>query len=160
MPLYPVRRLGNVLTGMSYADWLAYVKATGGASVALPSNVPPSMQAYVGQPAARYDAATYASLWNAGTLDANAPQVSSNNNAYVYVVAPTSAWADAPHTMTTSEQMENAIFSGADAAASSVGLPSLASIGQFLLGAGREILIGIAVSAGVVYLGKRLMRKR
>lgn len=165
--VHRVRRLGEVPTfaaassgGQSYQEWYAAVKRLGGAPVTLPDNVPDMMRQYSGRPAARYDAATYANLFNAGQIDANTPQVMSNTNAYAYVVAPPSAWQGAPQLMTRLQQIENAVFTGGDIAADAIGLPSLNSIENFLKGAGRDILVGIAVTAGVSLLVKKFMKRR
>jgi len=141
---------------MDYASWLAQVQAQGGAAVTLPSNVPAALQAYVGEPAARYSNAQYAALWNAGRIDYNAPQVAANNGQYIYVVAPASVWAGAPHTMTTGEQLTNAAFTAGDDAADAVGLGgTLAGIQNFLHDVGYQVAVGLAVTVAVAYLLKR-----
>lgn len=141
---------------MDYASWLAQVQAQGGQAVTLPTNVPAALQAYVGQPAARYSNAQYAALWNAGRIDPNAPQVAANSGAYVYVLAPSSAWTGAPHTMTTGETITNAVFSAGDDAADAVGLGgTLSGITNFLHDVGYQVAVGLAVTAAVAYLLKR-----
>lgn len=128
-----------------YGDaWRAHGMAT-----TIPANVPQSMQQYVGQAAAQFDNATYVALANAGRIDMSRPQVASNNGQVVYVLAPPAVVATMPHTMTAVERATNAIFTAADNAADTVGLPSLDGIENFLKGMGREVLIGVGVTLAV-----------
>jgi predicted amino acid dehydrogenase len=129
-----------------------------GGAVVMPSNVPPSMQKYAGQPAAMYDNETYVELGNAGWIDMRAPQVASNNGRVVYVLAPPEVIAAAPQTMTNLQRVANAVFTAGDIGADVVGLPSLTGIEDFLKGAGKQILTGAIVAIGVTYLTKRLLK--
>jgi hypothetical protein len=140
---------------MDFATWAALIKQEGGTATVLPDNVPSSLQRYAGQPAARYSNALYTSLFNAGQIDPNAPQVASNSGQYVYVVAPPDVVAAAPPTMTTLQRAENAIFTAGDVAAGAVGMPSLEGIQNFLKDTGKQILIGVGVALGVAYLVRR-----
>lgn len=141
---------------MDYAAWLANIQGQGGVAVTVPANVPSALQAYVGQPAARYTNAQYAALWNAGRIDPNAPQVAANNGQYVYVVAPASAWTGAPHTMTTGERVANAVYSAGDEAADAVGLGgTLEGIQNFLHDVGYQVAVGLAVTVALALLLKR-----
>jgi hypothetical protein len=137
---------------MTFAEWTAEVRRDGGTATTVPSNVPPDFQQYAGYPAARYSNALYVTLVNAGQVDPGAPSVASNAGTYVYVVAPQDVWSTAPHTMTTGEQIANAVFSSGDAAANAVGLGGL---GDFLRDTGKQILIGVAVTVAVAYALKR-----
>lgn len=136
---------------MTFAEWVASVKALGGVPTTLPANVPDMMQPYVGAPAARYTNAVYVARSNDGQIDPNAPTVAANNGAYVYVVASEDI-TGIPHTMTTAERIENAVFSTGDAAASAVGLDKFTS---FLGDIGKQIVVGAAVAIGVAVLLKR-----
>lgn len=71
---------------------------------------------YTGEPAARYSNRAYTDLANARLLDTTAPQSPSRDGQFMYVVAPQSAWAGAPHTMTTGEAAQNALFAAMDRA--------------------------------------------
>jgi hypothetical protein len=169
-----VRYLGDYTTdslfGPAWDDWSASIDAqlqglygdswqTHGAATNLPSSAAVgTMAQYAGRPAARYDVTTYATLFNAGQIDTTAPQVTNPTGSLVYVMAPTSTWATAPHTMTTSESVENAIFTTGDQAAGALGLPSLASIESFLTSIGRDVLIGVAVAVAGAYIIKRLTK--
>jgi hypothetical protein len=121
----------------------------------MPSNVPPLMQPYVGKPAAMYDNDTYVELANTGHIDMTSPQVASNSGKVVFVLAPPAVIAAAPQTMTTAQRVANAVFTTGDIAADAAGLPSLAGVQDFLKGVGREVLIGVAVTAAVAYFLKR-----
>lgn len=158
MPVVRVYRLGDAPPFQSYADWLAWVQSVGGAAVTLPSNVPASLLPYAGQPAARYDNATYTSLFNAGNIDLGAPQVASASGAFVYVVAPQNVWAGAPQLMTAAQALENKIFNGADNLANDLHLPTLKDTEDWLKGIGKEVAIGVAVAVGVALVLKRLTR--
>lgn len=136
-----------------YGQWAAIVVANGGTPTTLPTNVPAAMQPWAGQPAARYDAATYVALYNAGAIDSSSPQVASNNNAYVYVVAPPLVVSTAPQTMTAAQAAENALFTGMDAAANTLGLPSETEIIGFL----KEVAVGFVVTLGAAYVLKKIL---
>jgi hypothetical protein len=137
---------------MTYAQWVALVKQEGGTATTIPANVPDDFQQWVGYPAARYSGTMYATLANAGQIDANAPTVASNSGSYVYVVAPQDVWTTAPHTMTTAESIANTVYSYEDQAANAVGLGAL---GDFAKDLGKQILIGAGVALGVAILLKR-----
>lgn len=152
-------RMGDTPTD-AYTTWTAQIKAllqsvygdqwrAHGAAVVMPSNVPPGMQAYVGQPAAMFDNLTYTTLANAGYIDINSPQVASNSGQVVFVLAPPAVIAAAPQTMTDAQRVANAVFTAGDVAAGAVGLPALADIESFITGLGKEVVIGVAVTVGV-----------
>lgn len=136
---------------MDYSSWVASVQAEGGTATTLPFDIP---FASAGVPAARYTNALYASLFNAGQIDPNAPQSAAPNGQYVYVAAPFDL-TNVPPTMTAFQRAENAVFSTGDSAASALGLPSLNSIQDFLTNTGKEILVGVGVAFAVAYLSRR-----
>ena len=140
---------------MDFATWAAQVKADGGVATVLPPSVPDPLQAYVGQPAARYSNALYATLFNAGQIDPSTPQVAAVNGAYVYVLAPFDVATSAPHTMTLAERAENAVFTAGDAAANAAGLPSLADISDFLKDMGKQVVVGVGVTLAIAYFLRR-----
>lgn len=162
--------LGDAPVVTAYTTWTQNVQALlqslysdgwrqHGAAVVMPSNVPPSMQQYVGQPAAMFDNDTYTALANGGYLDMTRPQVASTSGKVVFVLAPPDVIAAAPPTMTTAQRIANAAFTAGDVAADAAGLPSLSSIQDFLSSVGKEVVIGVgvAIAVGVVL---RRMRKR
>lgn len=122
-------------------DWRVH-----GGPVVMPSNVPPSMQRYVGQPAAMFDNATYVELANSGLLDMRAPQVASNSGKVVFVLAPAAVIASAPKTMTAVQALANTVFTAGDIAADAVGLPEAF---DFVKSIGKEVLVGVGVALGV-----------
>lgn len=165
------RALGDVPTAAtdSYVAWTERVKSLlidrygddwriHGGPVVMPSNVPPTMQRYVGQPAAMFDNDTYVALGNAGYIDINRPQVASNSGKVVFVLAPPDAIAAAPKTMTAAQRIANTVFTAGDITADAIGLPSLDAIEGAIKGIGREVLIGIGVTIGVALVLKS-MRK-
>jgi hypothetical protein len=100
--------------GENWQAWTVDVKALGGQPVVWPfgwngdNNGP-----YIGAPAARFDAATFQSLVNAGTIGANDPAGMTNNGQYVYVLAPSSVVNTAPSNtrMTVAQQVGDFFFS-------------------------------------------------
>ncbi len=66
----------------TYNAWVATVKGLGGVATVWPFN-----DGDTGKPAARFDAATYVALYNAGRIDPNATQEASGDNQNVYVLA-------------------------------------------------------------------------
>jgi len=89
---------------------------------------------------------------NAGAILTNTPTQTDAKSQYVWVLAPQSAWAGAPHTMTGFESLLNTTFTAGDRAAGNLGLPSLRSIENFLksLGANAALLAGVIVTAWVL----------
>lgn len=164
------RGLGDAATVNAYTAWVADVKALlhelygdawrlHGGPVVMPSNVPPSMQQYVGQPAAMFDNETYTALANGGYLDMSRPQVASNSGKAVFVLALPGVIAAAPPTMTTTQRIANAVFTTGDVAAEAAGLPSLAGVENFIKGLGKEVLVGVVVAVGVGIALKRMGRR-
>ena len=70
----------------TYARWAASVEQLGGVATNWPFGTGLYAK-YYGQPAARFDVATYATLYNAGRIDANAPQQTNGASTYAYVLA-------------------------------------------------------------------------
>lgn len=77
--------IGDVTATTAYTQWAAQVKANGGVA----TNWPFSDQ-YLGQPAARYDNATFYLLFDASQIDPSALYEATADASYVYVLAPPS----------------------------------------------------------------------
>lgn len=133
---------------------------THGGPVVMPSNVPPSMQQYVGKPAAVFDNATYVAFGNDGLIDMSRPQVASNSGQYVFVLAPDAAINAAPRTMTATQSLANSLFTHGDQLADAAGLPSLDTLEKGLKGIGKDILIGAIVTVGVAFVVNRVIKGR
>lgn len=145
----------------TFAQWAASVEQLGG----VPTNWPFQSGLYgryYGQPAARFDVATYANVANAGGIDMNAPQQTTANNQYVYVLA-NGIIQQAAQSLTQPTQHE--IQAGATAWMQEHGLsffdpnapsgsgPSIFDIGKYLALAG--IVVGGLVLVNVLNLGRR-----
>ncbi len=128
--------------GQAYVDWTVDVKAAGGVATAWPF-----ADDYQGGAAARYPAATYAQLYNAGAIDPTAPQQATPNNSWVYVLASRDVQLAAPATMTAAQRAANALFTMGDSAADAIGLPSLEGIENVL-----DNVKTLAIVAGAVLL--------
>lgn len=100
--------------GETFQAWTVDVQNLGGQAVTWPfgwngdNNGP-----YIGAPAARFDAATFAKLVASGVIGSNDPSGVTSNGQYVYVLAPSSVVATAPSNtqMTVSSQLEDFFFS-------------------------------------------------
>lgn len=140
------------------ADQRAYFGA--GLSVVetvIPSNVPSTFADYVGVPAARYDNATFTAAYNAGLMPYDAPMIASNTGAYVYVVAPETAWDGAPkNRLSFLEQQEVNFFNAFDATSDALGLPS----GDTVLKVIKDVAVGVAVTLAVTYIAGQYARGR
>jgi hypothetical protein len=140
---------------MQYTDWYNSVKAMNGRVTTWPFQ-----DDYNGQPAAYFSNAVYVQNFNAGLLPTGVGTQSDNAGQGVYVLGTAMAGNDvlagAPATMTTAQQVENAVFTAGDTAAAAAGLPSLSSIESFLTGLGKSALIyGVIAVAGYAYLNRR-----
>lgn len=148
----PVRTLGSD----PYTDWASIVKQLGGTV----SNWPFSTGLYgklYGRPAARFTRDAYVTASRSKLLDFSQPQQANAANTLFYVLAP-SAVAASPiaHTMTTTERLANAAFTAGDSAADKLGLPSLASIENYLKSLGKDAL----VIGGIIVLAWYLVNRR
>jgi hypothetical protein len=117
-----------------------------------------------GETAVRFTGADFAALANAHQLPMTAGAVqASGSNQYVYVLAQaitgdTRVVETQPHTMTRIESIANAVYSAGDAAADKLGLPTLAGIEDWLKGIGRDVLVGVAVTAIVGVLVHKALK--
>lgn len=125
----------------TFAAWVAAVHAAGGVAVVWPFKTGQYADSY-GDPAARYSAADYAIGVADGRISATDPDQATANGAYVYVLASGAVAVAAPQQMSALQRLENAAFTTADAAAQSLGLPSLA---------GLETAINLALLAIAVF---------
>ncbi len=134
-----------------YPTWYNYAKGAGAVVVTWPfsSGIYGS---YYGRPAMRFTAAGYVVAANQGSVDASDITQASSNNQYIYVLAPRSAWAGAPQTIGAGGSFLNALFGTGDSAASALGLPSLASIDNFIKSLGKDALVLAAVGGVAWYL--------
>lgn len=138
-----------------FAEWVATVRAVGGTPTAWPFSTGLYANLY-GRPAARYTTQQYATLANAGRLpDVQQPMETTPNNKFIYVVANKAVADDAPTTMNWIQRAANEAFSAGDTAAAAIGLPSLATIENFLKSAGEDILVLVAVGGLAWYLINR-----
>lgn len=114
----------------TFAQWAATVEQLGGVATAWPFQSGLYAR-YYGQPAARFDATTYANLANAGRIDMTAPQQANVSNGYVYVLAD-GVVQQAAQSLDQPTQQE--IQAGATAwLASHTGLSAFANIGTYAL---------------------------
>lgn len=116
---------------MDYATWLAAIKANGGVVLTWPFS-DGIYAAYSGRPAARFTAAQYTVAVNGGVVPVATPTQTDRTGQYVYVLAPASAAAGAPHTGGVLDRALNAGFNAVDNAAEKLGLPSLASVEHWI----------------------------
>lgn len=127
---------------MSFQEWVAAVKAQGGVAVVWPFSAGPYAD-YLGFPAARYDGQAYTAAFNSGQINSTAPQQSTTDGKWIYVLAPQTVAASAPSTMTTWQRVQNATLATADKVAKAAGLPTLAGLEHFIIG-------GLVLVAAVV----------
>jgi hypothetical protein len=154
----------------AYTDLVAWVHANATDPTTTVTRVPSNVSAakpYVGAVAVYYANADYVYLSNAGMIDLSLPEFSAPSGAGVFVVAPSAVqqspevnWSPSPYgtvTQTPSmlDRLENTVFTAGDQAANAVGLPSLDDFENFLKDTGKQILIGVVVTAGVAYLIRR-----
>lgn len=99
--------------GENFQAWTVDVQNLGGQAVTWPfgwqgANTGP----YTGAPAARFDAATFQKLVNAGVIGQDDPTGQTANGAYFYVLAPSSVVNTAPteQQMTVGQQLQNFFF--------------------------------------------------
>lgn len=145
--------IGDIRT-YDYPTWRTDTQAAGGDTVTWPFSSGLYAQ-YYGKPAAKFTAAGYAAAANARRIVLGTPTQTDARSTVVYVLAPQSAWAGAPQTMTTGQRIANAVFSTGDKAADTLGLPSLASIENFLKSLGKDAVLVGAVILAAVYMLKR-----
>lgn len=148
----PVRTFG----ADAYTDWAVIVKQLGGQV----ANWPFKSGLYgglFGRPAARFTRAAYIAASRSRLLDFTAPTQPTTDQSYFYVLAsPAVAASPQAHTMTTVEQIENAAFTHGDQAAGALGLPSLASIENFIKSLGKDA----AIIGGVIVLAWWMLNRR
>lgn len=118
---------------MDYTSWVNLVHSLGGVATVWPFAPDVYVGNVQGQPAARFDNATYAAEFNAGALPAGVGTQAAPNGQYVYVLGSTMGGATVPagappNSLTLAQQIENEAFVAGDEAASAAGLPSLAAI--------------------------------
>ena len=128
----------------AYTSWAAAVKAVGGVPTVWPFKTGLYKGAY-GEPAARFSQADFVIAYSGNKIDTTAPSQSTDNGAYVYVLAPTAVANVAPMQMGTWQRIENSVFTTLDRTATSLGLPSLAGIQGFIVGA----LTLVAIAGGL-----------
>lgn len=155
----------STATDTAFTRWVKTVKANGGMAAAWPfdSDIQGNADANKGKPAAKYPVAVYVSLFNANKIDARAPQRTTGNNQFVYVLASDDVAAAAPHTMTLFERAENAAFTTGDRAADTLGLPSLKTIqhalNPFDLSPTKLIVGGVLAVGGLLAINAVLNRR-
>jgi len=137
-----------------FQAWVAAVHAAGGIAVIWPFKTGIYASSY-GAPAARYAPAQYTAAFNANAFDVTAPQQPTPDNQWFYVLAPSDAIADAPQSMTLWQKFENAAFTGGDNLAEKMGLPSLAGLEHFIVGAAILTVAGVGFFLWMELSGKR-----
>lgn len=138
-----------------YTDWVAVVKGAGGTATAWPFSKG-IYGGYYGRPAAKYSNAAYVRAANGHVMpNADQPQQSSASGQFVYVLADRAVAAAAPATMNWLQKAANEAFTIGDIGAAAVGLPSLASIENFLKSLGTDAIIIAGVAGLAWYLINR-----
>lgn len=137
-----------------YSIWTDDVKTHGGAVVHWPFSTGIYAQHY-GKPAAQFTTEKYVAATKVGDIAASvdSPTQTNPSSTYVYVLAPASALANAPKTMTLAERFQNAFFATGDKVADAAGLPSLSEIETFLHRAGWVLVIAL-VCGLLIYAAK------
>lgn len=132
------------------------MQALGGGASVWPFSSGPYAK-FFGRPAAKFDTATYVSVYNAGTLPGirNAPQQMTTDGQFAYVLASDDVAAGAPHIMTTAERVENAVLATGDRAADALHLPSLDAIQKTLTTLGKDAALVLVVGGVAWYLIQR-----
>ena len=148
----PVRSFG----ADAYTDWAVAVKQLGGTVANWPFNTGLYASLF-GRPAARFTRDRYITASRSPLLNFNAPTQPNAAQTYFYVLAPAAVAASPQaHTMTTTEQIQNTIFTKGDQAADALGLPSLKGIEDFIKSLGADaLLIG-----GVIVLAWWMLNRR
>lgn len=151
----PVRgpvRGGGGFGDATFDSWIARTQALGGHATTWPFSTG-LYGKFFGRPAMKFDTATYVRVANAGQLpDRTAPQQTTTDSQWAYVLASDAVAAGAPHVLTTAERIENSVLVAGDKAAETLHLPSLSDIEAALKTVGRDALLVVAVGGLAWYL--------
>lgn len=130
--------LGDSTSTAAYDQWAKQVKANGGVATNWPFN-----DQFMGQPAARYSNATYYLLFDAAQIPLEAMYEATNDQQYVYVLAPPGV-ATSAQALTNPTEVTSGIWS-------LLGLPG--SGGGGLLGMSSGVVTAVKWVGGVVGAG-------